>query len=55
MGILVKAEAISWSSGCSTLIGIMLPDGLLLIKLGEELLERGFCHRMRDYQLHISV
>jgi hypothetical protein len=33
----------------------MLPDGLLLIELGKELLERGFRHRIRDYQLHVSI
>jgi hypothetical protein len=55
MGILVKLEAISWSSGCSALIGTTLPNGLLLIKLGKELLERGFLYRIRDDQLHVSV
>jgi hypothetical protein len=55
MGILVKVEAISWSSGYSALIGIILLDGLLFIKLGKELLKCGFHYRIRDYQLYVSV
>jgi hypothetical protein len=49
MGILVRAEAVSWSSGYSALIGTTLLDRSLLIELGEELLEHGFVHRIRDY------